>query len=1073
LTYANDLYSEIRVVLQQRDQPAYAYRLLWRLLDRMLKERTENDEVEYFGLAPRIHALCSRYGISHQSLSILYSNSLRANKGEFVPDEEDLLYDVKALCQAIQAFYDTPSPIDILAQLPEKWRSWEGEVHYSDICIRLTVKEWDEEFVYGFDINDPSQRLLKVAHDKIWNLSGQLYPLATLNLLDVNQDENGILIPRLIILSPDYLVDITTICQCFKGSGASPMFYLLNKFMPKGDSLDIQLGNAANQFLDDVVNHSGTYLDSMQKNFKDYPLKYTTLQGVDKHFFDQCKQQYENIKTAVENLFPEAGINIDKDEIQLEPAFMCERLGIQGRFDLLANNHEPSIVELKSGKQDEFHNTFRLEHALQMALYKEILHYSLGLPRNKVQTLLFYSRYPLLHDIRLGQEYIIEAMALRNAIVHIDRMLRTNCHDFLRSVKEEDFNPQNNQGKLYVNFIKPGIERFLNIIHEATPLEYDYFCTMTEFVEREQSLAKMGDDRPDSDRGFAQAWLCDTENKRLHGSIITDLTLKPVVDERGLLTHVESFFANEAETDFREGDSVTLYERNSEQDVMTNRQSVRCTIEELHADHMLLRINHPGRNAAILKSESRYAIESSYSDSIFNTMYRGLFALLSCPIDRRNLILGLRQPTPKDYFLLVGPPGSGKTSMALRKMVEEHLRDEASDSILLMAYTNRAVDEICQMLIHLPDSPDFIRIGQESSCAQEYRPRLLRNFIGACVNRQQLQEKIQPIRIICGTVASLSGASEIFQLWKVKTAILDEASQVLEPQLMPLLTSVRADGKPAIERFVMIGDHKQLPAVVVQHPSRSKVVSEALQSMGLLNCRDSLFERFHRLAQSSGNTHVCGMLTHQGRMHQVISSFVSENYYNQKLEVVPLPHQIEDVCWPIFDATNPEQSYLATRRMGVFDILPDSGENNNKANRNEAECIARLVGYLYNLSVLNQQIWEPARQIGIIVPFRAQISMIRQALRRQDIPEAEAITVDTVERYQGSQREVILFSTVIRQNYQLEMLSTPVQEDDGTSVDRKLNVAITRARRQFFLVGNLSLLRQAPDYEHLIAYAER
>lgn len=1089
MTYAEELYADIRLLLSSEAAMSERYHLLGRLLDRMLKERTQADQVEYAGLLPRIYALSQRHGLSQQPLCVLHTNVVRTGRGEFSPEETDLLYDAKALCQAVAAFYAAPVPTDIARLLPEQWRAWTSATAYSDQRIRLVVQDWDDHHLYGYDASDTTQTLLRVAHGEEWQLSRQLYPHATLNLLDITTDTDGVLHPRLLVLEPDYLVDITAICQCLKESGPSPYYYLMDKFLPREDTLAIQLGNVANQFLDDAVNGHEPFLASMQKSFRDYPLKYCTLDGVDEDFFRQCRQHHQNIRTAVGQYFREAGIDVERGGIQLEPSFICEALGLQGRMDLLTEDLG-NIVELKSGRQDDYHGTFRLDHALQMALYKEVLHYSLGRSRREVKTLLLYSRYPHLHDIRLGQSHIVQAMVLRNGIVHIDRLLRTDSHRFLRSLGEADFNPLSSQGKLYVQYIRPRVLEFLHTIQAASPLAYDYFCTMVSFVGREQFLAKMGDDRPDSDRGFAQAWLCDTETKRLHGNILTNLRLHPIVNEEGLMTHLECYLQADLTTpNFREGDSVVLYERNGEGDLLTNHQSLRCYVEVLQPDCLVLRLGYPQRPNGFLHPDSRYAIEPSHSDSLFAAQYRGLYALLRCPAERRDLLLGQRPPTvlspqplrlpianaevrdivsaalrARDYYLLVGPPGSGKTSVALRSMVMELMADPSGGDLLLMAYTNRAVDEICQMLESIDPAPAYLRLGQELSCAPAFRPRLLRNAIAHCHNRGEILRSVSPVRIFCGTVASLGGSSELFRLKTFRTAILDEASQVLEPQLLPLLTQPEAIG-----RLIMIGDHKQLPAVVVQHSEQSRVGSEALRRIGLTDCRNSLFERIHLLVLQQGNTQFCNMLSHQGRMHADISRFVSHSYYGDQLGIVPLPHQQAPLPWRLFDSDDAVQRLVAVRRMAAVNVVPDRRLPNNKVNAAEASQVAQLVVALCRLHELNHLPWQPRTGIGIIVPFRGQIAVVRQALEAARVPDWQQIAVDTVERYQGSQREVIIFSTVVSQPYQMQILSIPV-EADGQPIDRKLNVAVTRARQQFFLVGNLRLLQQADDYRRMIQY---
>lgn len=267
----------------------------------------------------------------------------------------------------------------------------------------------------------------------------------------------------------------------------------------------------------------------------------------------------------------------------------------------------------------------------------------------------------------------------------------------------------------------------------------------------------------------------------------------------------------------------------------------------------------------------------------------------------------------------------------------------------------------------------------------------------------------------------------------------------------------------------MIGDHKQLPAVVVQHSEQSRVGSEALRRIGLTDCRNSLFERIHLLVLQQGNTQFCNMLSHQGRMHADISRFVSSTYYGDQLGIVPLPHQQAPLPWRLFDSDDAVQRLVAVRRMAAVNVVPDRRLPNNKVNAAEARRVAQQVVALCRLHELNHLPWQPRTGIGIIVPFHGQIAVVRQALEAARVPDWQQIAVDTVERYQGSQREVFIFSTVVSQPYQMQILSIPV-EADGQPIDHKLSVAVTRARQQFFLVGNLHLLQQADDYRRMIQY---
>lgn len=549
---------------------------------------------------------------------------------------------------------------------------------------------------------------------------------------------------------------------------------------------------------------------------------------------------------------------------------------------------------------------------------------------------------------------------------------------------------------------------------------------------------------------------------------------------------------------------VMLYERNHEGDNVTNKQFFRCTIEEIHPERMLLKLSYKQRNAEVFRPDSLYAVEPGYMDATFNQAYSGLFSLLTAPRERKELLLGIRPPATdpsvrlhrhylneeidrivlkakqaRDYFLLVGPPGTGKTSVALKSIVEEFLSDHPQKTLLLMAYTNRAVDEICHTLSAINPAPEYIRIGQELNCAPDFRPRLMKHVIGDATSRKEIYEKLAPVRVFASTISSLCSQTELFSLKVIDVAIIDEASQVLEPQLLPLLCATtpvnRGDynlNRLAIGKFILIGDHKQLPAVVSQPREMSRVTEDSLQAIGLTDCRNSLFERLHRLNSLQGTEGIVEMLHRQGRMHPSICEFVNRNYYNGGLDAVPLPHQQEPLAFGIRPDDDRWTAFVAGTRMAFISVQADKAEYYIKSNKREAETVAHLVHTLCQLHSRSGIPFSPCRQIGIIVPFRAQIAMIRKALAERHIPDTTGITIDTVERYQGSQRDIIIFSTTVSRPYQLPILSEPVMTD-GRELDRKLNVALTRARKQFFMTGNETLLRKCTAYREFLDFLSK
>jgi len=319
------------------------------------------------------------------------------------------------------------------------------------------------------------------------------------------------------------------------------------------------------------------------------------------------------------------------------------------------------------------------------------------------------------------------------------------------------------------------------------------------------------------------------------------------------------------------------------------------------------------------------------------------------------------------------------------------------------------------------------------------------------------RHEIERSRIYISTLASINGRMELFNLKHFHVAIIDEASQILEPQIIGLL--------PRFDRFIMIGDHNQLSTIVLQDSQFSGINEPALREAGFIDCRDSLFERLLRRCKAKGWHHAYAQLTHQGRMHNDIAAFPATSFYSDKL-FPALDWQSED--WTLHSPSdNIFDCWIATKRTAFFSTEKIYGSPiSDKINEAEADLIITLLASIRNVYEANGKIFDTG-SIGIIAPYRNQIALIKYKLSLTDIPHREKIMIDTVERYQGSQRDVILISFCANKPYQMNFLCN--LNHDGT-VDRKLNVAITRARRQLFLVGNATILRESPIYADLLDF---
>ena len=334
---------------------------------------------------------------------------------------------------------------------------------------------------------------------------------------------------------------------------------------------------------------------------------------------------------------------------------------------------------------------------------------------------------------------------------------------------------------------------------------------------------------------------------------------------------------------------------------------------------------------------------------------------------------------------------------------------------------------------------DYLRLGNEASCDPRYAHRLLSAAFTDNPKLSDIRRRLRDVSILVTTTSTLQGRPFLLALKHFSLCIVDEASQILEPNIIGLLSS------DSIDRFILIGDHKQLPAVVQQADDEPR----------LHECRLSLFERLLRQEQEAGREAFTGVLDHQGRMHPEIAAFPNEHFYRrERLQPVPCPHQLEEKL----DYQAPSQDALdhQLKQHRVL-FLPST---------DEAVLVADLLRRIYRQ--IGAARFDADHSIGVIVTYRYQIALIRREMMKLDIPALLDISIDTVERYQGSQRDVIIYSLGVQNATDLDFLTSNCFEEDGRVIDRKLNVAMTRARKQLLMIGNRDVLCRNAIFQELM-----
>ena len=1098
-----EIYLVLWTLCKEVERPLrHRYRALRECFERMVREQMQNVALQATDLSARINYLATQFALEDSVKNALHTFRLTSNdvmNHRKEPTPEEFLRDVASVSEALRVIFHAPIPKELKEILPKrasKSSMKRGKIELTR-RIRVCFDYADEEFMYVHPVDEVSEEHWRVRYNQMGineefteGISA-FWRHAQLNLLDVKLHEDGTYTPSFIVLEPDYLLDISSLAECYRDYGSHPANYLMGRLVPIDNARPLLLGNIANLFLDEWIyakEEAPDYLTCMKKAFKQYPIELAACEELldsekEKAFFKDCQTHFEHIRETVTEMFLASGYNLDKSDAVLEPSYICEALGIQGRLDYMQRDMS-SFIEMKSGKADEYIIKGKIEpkenNRVQMLLYMAVLEYSMDIDRRKQHPYLFYTRYPLLYPARASWAQVRRIIALRNRIVAAEYGTQMHNHpsytkELLAQINPITLNEKKLQGRFWEQYLAPGILNFQKRLQSLDDLEKTYVYTLYNFITKELYTSKSGNIDADGKAGASTLWLSTLDEKRETGEILYDIR---IIDNQASLPHKanitlqipvydESFLPN-----FRSGDVIVLYERNQATDNVTNKLVIKGNIDRITATEVCIRLRASQRNLSIFPTDSLYAIEHDYMDTTFRSMYLGLSAFMDANKARKDLLLGRREPefaeelltknahfiddfervatkavSAKDYFLLVGPPGTGKTSRALRRMVEK-FHDQPDTQILLLAYTNRAVDEICSTLNAITPSIDYIRIGSELSCDIRYREHLVENVLAPLRNRKEVRQCLLNCRVFVGTIASLSSRTEVFKLKRFDVAIIDEATQILEPQLLWLLSAKSSSGQDAIGKFILIGDHKQLPAVVLQSKDESEVFDERLREIGLFNLKDSLFERLYRFHLSKEDSPMLDMLCRQGRMHPGVASFPNQAFYGGKLQPVGLPHQLENIPVPIL--------FIPAER--------DTGTLSGKTNQHEARIVADWAVRIWNETA---ETFDANRTLGIITPYRSQIALIRRELQAKGIPALMDISVDTVERYQGSERDVIIYSFCVNHLYQLRFLAN-LTEENGVQIDRKLNVALTRARKRMIMVGVPELLRRNDIYCRLI-----
>ena len=379
----------------------------------------------------------------------------------------------------------------------------------------------------------------------------------------------------------------------------------------------------------------------------------------------------------------------------------------------------------------------------------------------------------------------------------------------------------------------------------------------------------------------------------------------------------------------------------------------------------------------------------------------------------------LRSMASKDYYLMQGPPGTGKSFVLSVIIIEEIAY--FNHKVVVVGPNHMAINNTLEQALKLAPtySQVFFKVGQSYNA-----PNYVASFEGK-------EYKIENNIRIDTTKANTANFPWLIRLTphslytsranylECDTLIIDEAGQMTIP--LALMGMIKA------KKVILAGDHKQLPPIISSEEVRKEMRQSAFQK---LMTKDN-----------------CTMLDVSFRMCEPICNYVSELFYDGKVKPMKTGCGNMIICNdPLYDFRSPI----------IIHNVDDDGEQTSDK---EAEFIAATIAGFINKGL-------HANEVAVLSPFRAQAANVRRHIRKQsDITEEQRklIAADTIDKMQGQEREVIIYSLVSGDiDYITEMAEFLYNPN-------KMNVAFSRAKSKLIIVGNIEQVMKinSVEYPHI------
>lgn len=890
------------------------------------------------------------------------------------------------------------------------------------------------------------------------------------NIFDTNQDS-------LIIIEPDFLMDATAIAECFNNNGQNSDVFFLSKLIDSVAGSSALKGSIVGYYLDELIrNPQENFENIFQTAQKNNALK-SALLGT---------EEMENIKESIiQQHLPNIKKLVKKQQHNnnntwIEPTFFSQEYGLQGRLDLLNIDKDTEIkyiLELKSGTpSNPIYKTAWHNHQMQVVAYNMMLESTYN-QEDIGNNTVYYSQCQILPE-----RHIISELREKNQLLKIRNEIVSKIYQ-LADRNFATFERIKNQGIENLPIYKTAELQEFRRFYDPNTITTQYYQELVAFILRELINAKVGErlneDEEQNQRqdGFASLWLKTIKEKEKEKNIIYDLKRSHIDQHNGYIT----FSFNEkisVSHSFRQGDLIVIYPKIADEYKPLKQHIFKGTIKDINSQQLTVSLYNKQTDYSFIEKYNLWALEADIYENNYWSNIACLFELLKCDRSKKALLFGQQKPAIKenltfnelenlgltehqkqvikdalqaqDYYLLQGPPGTGKTSTFLVNYVRQ-LMKITNEKIFILAFTNKAVEKICESF-NKPrngEKIDYIRIGSKSVEDDNLFKRKVEQLDNN--DPDSWRKIIEDHQVFVSTVSTFQNNYLILKgfIYSFENLIVDEASQLTEADLAGILC--------LFKKFVLIGDHKQLPAVITQNDKDCKIENELFKkyNIDIKDLRISLFERLFVNAQEKAWKHSYEQLTDHFRMHQNIAELIEKDY-DQGLIAYTEQQKKQHLFY-----TLPENHLLFSLTQSRIIFIDTPSENAVKKNSNEAKIATTLVKLFMDNGVV-----EPS-QIGVITPFRNQITEIKQYLKVNNSKEEDQIIIDTVERYQGDEREIIIFSTTIPNPLLIPNIKS-ISEYDQDKTDRKLLVSISRAKEQLIILGNSEVLLADHNYRDLI-----